>query len=196
MSGGRSSPRSGPFESKPCSLRLPARPTLVTTLVVASLGLIVTASLAQTDEVPDDLQAALFEKIFRYVKTLERPDDVVVLTVFEEDERRKARQIADAFLAIGVDSRPVEMKDLSETISERSVLYVLPSASSAEIAALCEEHRLLSLSGSSSTVESGGAAVGVRLSEGRPQILVNMTRLQRDGQRISADLLKLAKVIH
>lgn len=167
----------------------------IATLVLLSLGWTVPVLVAQTDEVPVDLQAALFEKIFRYVKTMERPDRIVVLAVFAEDGRRKAKRVADAFAELGVDSRPVEMQELRESIEAGTVLYVLPSAPRAEVAALCQEYRLLSLSGLATDVESGGAAVGVGLDDGRPQILVNMKRLERDGHRISADLLKLAKVI-
>jgi len=187
--------REGSWRPRVAPRSLGRKLAAMVTQVVILLGLTAPASVAQTDEVPLDLQAALFEKIFRYVKTLDRPEEVVVLAVFEEDGRRRAKQVADAFTAIGVDSRPVEVQELGSAIDTGSVLYVLPSASSAEVAALCQERRLLSLSGWSTAVETGAAAVGVRLNDGRPQILVNMKRLERDGHRISADLLKLAKVI-
>lgn len=190
-SGLRAGGTAGPSSGVP---RRRAGVVPIVTLALVLLGLPTPVLVAQTDEVPTDLQAALFEKIFRYVRTLDGPDETVVLVVFDEEGRRKARQIAEAFSELGVDAQPVEVELLREAVTESSVLYLL-STPAAEVTALCEELGLLSLSGSPATVEEGGAAVGVRLDDGRPQILVNMTKLTRDGHRISAELLKLAKVI-
>ena len=45
------------------------------------------------------------------------------------------------------------------------------------------------------TVESGKASVGVGLKDGKPEIIVHMGQLKAEGHDISADLLKLARVI-
>jgi hypothetical protein len=60
---------------------------------------------------------------------------------------------------------------------------------------LCQESGVLSISAVPSLVESGDFSIGIGTKGGRPQILVNLSRLEAEGHQVSSELLKLAKVI-
>ena len=43
--------------------------------------------------------------------------------------------------------------------------------------------------------EDGNVAIGIGVEGGKPKIIVNLKQLKAEGQELSADLLKIAKVI-
>ena len=77
-------------------------------------------------------------------------------------------------------------------IVERSLdrLREAPPATGSNI-----DRRVLSISGASSQAEDGTVAVAVGAFEGKPKIYVNLQRLKSDAHELSADILKLSKVI-
>lgn len=81
----------------------------------------------------------------------------------------------------------------------RSVLsyavYFLPAVDRTEVKRLCSQHRVLSLSGVPRLAEVGGVSIAVGLKNGRPEILVNLNEAQAEGQELSSELLRLARVI-
>jgi hypothetical protein len=54
----------------------------------------------------------------------------------------------------------------------------------------------LSISGDPSLAASGDVSVSIGEVDARPQIIVNMSRLKAEGHELSAQLLKLAKIVH
>lgn len=136
-----------------------------------------TSSYAQ--EVPANLQAALFKKIFAFDKTLQGKSIEVVVIGGGSDE------IVAAFKGAGVDAKA------AAAIGNASVVYLMSGVAKQATSS----KGILSISGDVSNVEGGKVAIAVGIEGGKPKIIINMGQLKAEGQELSADLLKIARVI-
>jgi hypothetical protein len=76
-----------------------------------------------------------------------------------------------------------------------TVLYLFPDAP-AELRALAVKRKVLCISGFPALVLAGQASIGVdKKPDGKPQILVHLPRLKAEGHELSADVLRLARVV-
>jgi hypothetical protein len=147
---------------------------LLTTLVVNNF--------AQDMAVPANLQAALFKKIFSFNKTLTAKGNVEVAVIGAGSD-----EVVSAFKSVGVNAKATDQ------IGGASVVYVMPGTPSPK--AQTSSKGVLSISGVTSFVEEGKVAIGLGVEGGKPKIIINMAQLKAEGQELSADLLKIAKVI-
>lgn len=162
-------------------------------LVVGVLCLCPIAS-AQEMPVPPQLQAALFKKIFDYDRTLSEQSSVRVAVVHGGDDA-VAVMVANAFQNDGVDAVVVSRDDVTEEITEASVVYMTPGFDTGALAALCTQYGVLSVSGVPELAVSGQVAVGIGTRDQKPEILVHLKRVKAEGHEFSAELLSLARVI-
>ena len=154
----------------------------VFTVIFLLLGLITVNSFAQEMAVPANLQAALFKKIFSFNKTLTAKGNVEVAVIGSG-----ADEVVSAFKDAGVNAKA------ASDIGGASVVYVMPGAASPKAQSAAKG--VLSISGVTSYVENGSVAIGLGVEGGKPKIIINMAQLKAEGQDLSADLLKIAKVI-
>ena len=154
----------------------------LTFVVLLLLSLITVNSFAQDMAVPANLQAALFKKIFSFNKTLTAKGSVEVAVI-----GAGADEVVSAFKDAGVNAKAVS------DIGSASVVYVMPGTASPK--AQSASKSVLSISGVTSNVEEGKVAIGIGVEGGKPKIIINMAQLKAEGQELSADLLKIAKVI-
>ncbi len=181
-----------------------------TAAFVASLSL-TTGTLADSASVPLGLQVDLIAKITDYDRNLPgRSEGVVrVAVVTRREVVESASAAARAMNALSnvatISGLPhedslVEFTDgasLATLCKSRSisVLYVMPGL--ADVAAsLSEALAGIPVLVVSATAEgvSKGMDLGFDLIGGKPKILVNPRALQRQGIRLSSDLLTIAKV--
>ena len=151
-------------------------------IIFLLIGLMTVNSFAQDMAVPPNLQAALFKKIFAFNKTLTAKGNVEVAVI-----GAGADEVVSAFKEAGVNAKAVS------EIGSASVVYVMPGAVSPK--AQSASKGVLSISGVPSNAEEGKVAVGIGVEGGKPKIIINMAQLKAEGQELSADLLKIAKVI-
>jgi hypothetical protein len=151
------------------------------------------------DALPFPLQAALFKRIFNYDKTLAK-SGIHLLLVHAGDGADSASELQKAFHETGIEStisvsKTLE-KDLEKDQAGTTVVYLLPGVASSTIRDLCTKKAILIISGLVSNAESGqvGIAVGKK-EDGHPGIVVNLVQLKAEGQEVSSDLLRLARVI-
>jgi TonB family protein len=170
--------------------RVPGRLGLLA--VAAAQALLGIAPLA-AQAVPAGEQAAMFGRIFGYDRALSAP--VTVLVVHPAGAAAQAGELVAAFSAAGITASPVAAGDLAARLGEAAVVYFLPGTTSAEAARLVSGARLLSLAGDVRAVEEGRASVGLAAAGGRTEIVVNLPRLREEGHELSAQLLKLARVV-
>jgi hypothetical protein len=130
---------------------------------------------AQT--VPANLQAALFKKIFSFDKALSAKATVDVVVIDGDD-------VAAAMKAAGINAA-------SGSSAGGDVTYF----GSAPAKAATAKAGILSISGTASHAEKGLVSIALTVEDGKPKIVVNMVQLKAEGHEISADLLKIAKVI-
>ncbi len=150
-------------------------------ITLLTLGTMTVNSYAQ--DVPANLQAALFKKIFAFDKTLQSKGVEVAVLGGGED-------IVSAFKEAGIN---VKAAGGSQVPGGVSVVYLVSGAPSTKQQTASKG--VLSISGDASYVESGKVAIGLTVEGGKPKILINMSQLKAEGQELAADLLKIAKVI-
>jgi len=154
-------------------------------LILIFMSMISISTFAQ--EVPANLQAALFKKIFAFDKTLQSKGNVEVV-VLSGDGSGDA--MVSAFKDAGVNAKAVKGDQVP---GGAAVVYVMPGVSSPK--QVCAQKGILSISGVAANVESGKVSIGIGTEGGKPKIIIHLAQLKAEGQELSADLLKIAKVI-
>ena len=59
---------------------------------------------------------------------------------------------------------------------------------------LCRQYKVLSVTGTSDFVENGQVSIGFGLKNNKPIIFVNLSSLEKEGQSLSTDILRIAKI--
>ncbi|MDF1563869.1 MAG: YfiR/HmsC family protein [Deltaproteobacteria bacterium] len=166
--------------------------------VLALLGLLLAPRPSQAAEVPLNLQAALFTKIFKLNQKLaSKGDDLELLIVHAPGQLSQAYQVTTAFSRAGVRAQAVSTTSLRSKVSGADVVYVMSGVDAAEVSGLVASNGVLSIAGSSDPVEGGQVAVGVELGHGgRPKIVLNLRRASNETHTFSSQLLRLARIVH
>ena len=137
--------------------------------------------------VPANLQAALFKKIFMFDNTLSSKGnyEVAVLTGAGSGD-----EIVTAFKAAGMNAKSYSGNQIPDGAA---VIYIMPGVTAPKQQSASKG--VLSISGVTSNVESGNVAIGLGIEGSKPKIIVHMGQLKAENHEVSANLLKLAKVI-
>ncbi len=166
-------------------------------------------------QVPLATQAMLIGKILSYDRSLAGKGKLRVLVLGEG-----AESVAEAFNAGGLQAEAINTTALGRKLVEHgivyaddvqrddraagigrmdvgaSVVYWLPGADKGRIKALCEQHKVLSLSGVSAMADDGTVSVGLGTRpDGAPQIIINLQRSKVEAHEFSTDLLRLARIV-
>jgi len=160
---------------------------IVIPIFLLMFGMMTVSGFAQEMPVPVNLQAALFKKIFAFDKTLQSKGNVEVAVLTGSGS---GDDIVSAFKAAGVNVKAVSGDQVPDGVS---VVYVMPGVKPPK--QVCSQKGVLSISGVPSYAETGGVSVALSVENGKPQISINMKELKAEGQDMSADLLRLAKII-
>jgi YfiR/HmsC-like len=142
-------------------------------------------SFAQDMAVPVKLQSVLFKKIFAFDKTLVAKGSYEVAVIGSSSD-----EVVAAFKEAGINVKAVSGDQVP---ADAAVVYIMPGVSSTKQQTASKG--VLSISGVTSSVENGDVAIGLGVEGGKPKIIVNMNQLKAEGQELSADLLKISKVI-
>ena len=168
--------------------------------LVLSTG--VSAPLKADERMPvdRDRQSSMFQRIFSYDKHRRNSPRIVVLVVATAPGSSDAQKMAAAFREQGMYPAIVMVDgltdDLTATLTPLStVMYLMPEIDYMSAQAFAVERGFLSISGLPSLVLSGHVSVSVDRNGGRIEIVVNIPRLNAEGHELSAELLKLARII-
>jgi hypothetical protein len=171
-------------------------------LAVAAITTIASSSFADSrEEIADpDKQSDLLKRIFAYDKNLRRSERVVVLIVANARNGRPVEDVAKVFREKGLFPAVVTPADLTDDLTatltaDSTVLYVMPGVAYEAVKNFAENKGYLSVSGVRSLAEAGHVAVSVGHSGGKPEIVVNMPRLETERHELSSELLNLAHLI-
>ncbi len=160
-------------------------------ILLVSIFLIVAKVLfSQTMPVPINLQCALFKKIFSYNKTLQTKG--IKLAILYTDSSIKD-EVVESFKQFGLFPTLVNNNDIGNVINNFTVIYITPGCGS--IKALTDKHQVFSISGLPSLAEKSEASVAIGIESGKPKILINKKKVESEGQELSPDLLKIAKIL-
>ena len=142
--------------------------------------------------VPAKFQAVLFKRIFAYERVLKAQPSVRVLLASESSA---ASELQREFEAVGVSAHLMAPDEARVQLSPDTVLFLFPDSSPA-LRELALKRKVLCISGYPALVLEGKASIGVdRKPDGKPQILVHPKRLKAEGHELSADVLRLARVV-
>jgi len=149
-------------------------------MVIALLAVFGAKAVAQEMPVPVPMQAALLKKILSFDKALAGKGSISVVVMGGGGE------IVSAFNGVGLAAT-------SSSSVGGDVVYVGPGAPAPKAATA--KAGILSVSGVPSNAEKGLVSIALDVEGGKPKIVVNLAQLKAEGHELSADLLKLAKVI-
>ena len=135
---------------------------------------------AQEMAVPINLQAVLIKKILGFDKALSGKSAVEVTVIGGGDD------IVSALNAAGLSAK-------AGSGVAGDVVYVAPTAAAPKAATA--KAGVLSISGVAGLAEKGQVSVAIGSEGGKPKIIVHLGQLRAEGHELSADLLKLAKVV-
>ena len=145
---------------------------------------------AQKMPVPVNLQVALFKKIFNYNKTLESKG--IKLAIIYTDSGIKD-EVVEGFKQFGMFPVPVSVNEIEKVIANYTVIYITPGCGSLNY--ITDKYKVFSVSGAPTLAEKGEVSVAIGIDSGRPKILVNKKKVESEGQELSLDLLKIAKIL-
>ncbi|MBN2526449.1 MAG: YfiR family protein [Deltaproteobacteria bacterium] len=168
-------------------------------------------ALSSVAQVHPKLQAAIFIKLLNYDMSLARkPQNVIKFhIVIDSATASQQNALQKEFSVISnqkISGKRVEVvtSDIKTLVSDTSLdqgaahIYYLPDGSSVKtlktVLTSAKPWKIAVLGGNSQLVEAG-AAVGISLDNGKPQIIVNLKQSRAQGMNLSSQLLKLAKVI-
>jgi hypothetical protein len=156
------------------------------------------------DEVPVDVQMALFTMIWKLDRTLPPAQSLTVAIVYQETNRDSARAFASvqtwlhtkSIRAVGV---PVDGDAGVEALQsvEANIFYVTPmrGVDITRIAAIARSRRVRTMAARTEYVGLG-LSVGIGSRNDRPLILINLQAARAEGASYQAQLLKLAEIIN
>jgi len=147
---------------------------------------------AEDTPVPADLQAAIFQKVFSYDRTLPNGTSPEVVIAFSANSVKLKDSLLKAFEGLGIKASAQLDADI-KSMSGIHVLYVATEGKS--FRQLCQQNGVLSITGFPSLVEKGEVAVGLDASGDKPKIVVHRKQLKAEGHELDAHLLRLARLI-
>ena len=162
-------------------------------MLVALLFLSLLPLCAQDTPVPPELQAAIFQKVFSYDRSLSPDTPPRVVIAFSSNSAKLKDRLIKAFRDVGITAS-AQLDDEIKSVSGINVLYVATEGKSFK--QLCRQSSVLSITGFPSLVEKGEVAVGLGVSEdNKPKIVVHRKQLKAEGHDLAANLLSLARLV-
>lgn len=166
------------------------------------LALLVPVSRAEARaEMADpERQGSLFKRIFSYDKDLRRSKKIVVILVGQDKDAAETAKVSSVFRDKGFHPAVVTASQLSDDLvasltPDSTVVYVMPGVAYDTVKAFAATKGYLSISGAPSLAEAGHVSVSVDVAGERPEIVVNLARLQTERHELSSELLNLARII-
>jgi hypothetical protein len=160
---------------------------------LALLLLASAAAAAQTMPVPLNRQTVMFKRVFEYDRTLGGKSPRVL--VVHDGGMEDLHDLLASFEFAKIEAVPVHYSQLGERINGATVAYILPGVPAATYLDRCAENAVLTISGLPSLVQKGHVSIAIGAGQGRAEILVHLGRLKAEKHDISAELLKLARVL-
>jgi len=116
-----------------------------------------------------------------------------ILLVADSDDG--VRELRAAFQKVGAAVRVANAASAESAADWADAMYVFPGQLTPAVRNACMTHKVLSLSATVGDVEAGNASVAVGVNNGKPQLVINLSRVQAEGHKLSSRLLKLARVV-
>jgi hypothetical protein len=161
-------------------------------------------------------QGAIFKKVLSYDRAFKNARQLQVFIVGAPKSQAEIEEIARGFRNVGIlptivrqgESLELRSGDQLVVVSDgggvhasedwatsTSLVYFLSEVNLDSMKQLCVDARILSISGSPSLTEAGDVSVSTDPDAGGAQIVVNLRRMREEKHDLSADLLRIARVV-
>jgi len=149
------------------------------------------SSFSQNIAVPENIQAALLTKVLKYNPQISKHDKIKILVVFDNNSLLDKDEFIKG-LGSSLDVKAILPTELKNNISNSHVVYFMPGIHG--FSKICRDNNVLSVTGTTRFVEQGEISLGFGVENSKPQILVNLTSLDMEGQSFSSDILRIGKI--
>jgi hypothetical protein len=187
------------------SKRWNARRALATLLVILSAA-IMPAAKAETAPIPVGVQLLLFSKIWKFDRSVPENAEIVMAILYQSRFRVSSEakdQLIAAVRADGLRIRciPVALDDVDNVSSDlehvkADVFYVteMRGISIPEVVSVSRTRHIKTVTVVTGYVEAG-VAIGLRVRDDKPVIVVNLSAAKAEGSDLTAQLLRSSTVI-
>lgn len=156
-------------------------------IIIASLKF----GYAQNMPVPENIQAALLPKILKFSPTLSQQTKIRILIVYDNNSLGSKDELIKG-LGTNMESKAIRSNELEKEIVNCNLVYFMPGVK--DLASLCKTHKVLSVAGISQYVEDGQISLAVGLQNNKPKIFISLSSLEKEGQSLGSEILRIAKV--
>jgi hypothetical protein len=139
------------------------------------------------------LQAMLVKAVLGYDKSLASAQGGLRVGIVRQGNA--GRDLAAAFESAGIRAVLLGTAPTDAQVAGMHALVIVGSGLSGGVGPVAARNQLLTIGEAAAEVERGELSVGLVLNaNGKPRILVHLTRMRSEGHVLSADLLSLATV--
>ncbi len=179
---------------------------------IIALTLFLASAVGAAQEVPSNLQAAIFYKVLAYDYNLTKQsgNDITIVVVTDNKSAGQQDTISAGFQNISgqkLGSKTIKIVPISVsnpgklesqvTSAGGNIIYIAEGSADdvvSKVIQLAEKKQLSTLCGSERLTEKG-IAIGLTVEGGKPKIVINLPASQRQGMKLSSKVLRLAKVL-
>lgn len=186
----------------------------LTFVMVAVLG--ASSLRGESGSAADGSQGTVFKKVLAYDRTFQRSRELHVFIVGATKGEREVDELAKGFREVGIrativwKSESIELRSGDKIVVvsgqggthsdenwtlENSVVYFLPGIEVTGPKQFCTDAGVLSISGTPSLSEAGHVSVSTDPEAGGSQIVVNLSRMKEEKHELSAELLRISRVV-
>ncbi len=148
-------------------------------------------SYSQNMPVPENIQAALIPKVLKFSPNISRKPKIRILIVYDNKSVNSKNDFINE-LAGSMDIKAILPEALENNISNCDLVYFMPGIQMKS--SLCKTYKVLSITGISQYVESGQVSLALGLENNKPKIFINLSSLDKEGQSLSSEILRIATV--
>lgn len=148
-------------------------------------------SYSQNIIVPEKIQAALLPKVLRYSSSLSPKTKLRLIIVYDKSSQAN-KDLLIYYLSSSVSVKAVYPNELEQNIGNCDVVYFMQGLQ--QLASLCKNNKVLSVSGISSYAEQGLVSIAFGILNNNPKIYLNLSSLGKEGQSLSSEILRIATV--
>jgi hypothetical protein len=183
----------------------------ITRLKLCTLALILLAAIArparaETSSIPATVQLLLFGKIWMFDRSVADNDHIVVAILYQSTLRSSAEAKDQLIAAVRtggskIQCIPVALDDVENGVRElqrvkADVFYVteMRGINITDVVRISRARHIKTITVVEGYVEAG-VAIGLRVRNDKPSIVVNLVAAKAEGSDLTAQLLRLSTII-
>lgn len=182
-----------------------ARMTSVALLVMAPAAA-AHAAIEQTSAIPASVQLLLFSKIWMFDRSVHENDQIVMAVLYQSTFRASEEakdQLVEAVRTGGLKIRcvPVALDDAGNVVNtlelvKADVFYVteMRGVNILDVVHVSRARHIKTITVAAGYVE-GGIAIGLRVRNDKPVIVVNLSAAKAEGSDLTGQLLQVSTII-